>query len=244
MKEVRMLKIKSLLAAGILLTGLSSTAMAQIGEQRQNLSVGFNAGANINSVSFTPKIKQNSMMGITGGLTARYISEKYFAMICGVQVELNFSQRGWDELFETLDENNQTVKDPSRSYTRNMTYVDIPFLAHLAFGKDKGLQFFINAGPQIGFLIGESEEINVDMNNLSNTQKAIYDHKIPNKFDYGIAAGGGVELRTRKAGNFLVEGRYYFALSDFVSTTKKDYFSRAAHGTITVKLTYLFDLKK
>lgn len=244
MKEVRMLKIKSLLAAGILLTGLSSTAMAQIGEQRQNLSVGFNAGANINSVSFTPKIKQNSMMGITGGLTARYISEKYFAMICGVQVELNFSQRGWDELFETLDENNQTVKDPSRSYTRNMTYVDIPFLAHLAFGKDKGLQFFINAGPQIGFLIGESEEINVDMNNLSNTQKAIYDNKIPNKFDYGIAAGGGVELRTRKAGNFLVEGRYYFALSDFVSTTKKDYFSRAAHGTITVKLTYLFDLKK
>lgn len=244
MKESKKLKIKSLLAASVLLTGLSTSAMAQIGEQRQNLSVGFNAGANINSVSFTPRIKQNSMTGITGGLTARYISEKYFAMICGVQVELNFSQRGWDELFETLDENNQTVKDPSRSYTRNMTYVDIPFLAHLAFGKDKGVQFFVNAGPQISFLIGESEDINVDMNNLTNTQKEIYDHKIPNKFDYGIAAGGGLELRTRKAGNFLVEGRYYFALSDFVSTTKKDYFSRAAHGTITVKLTYLFDLKK
>ncbi|GAE81957.1 porin family protein [Bacteroides reticulotermitis] len=244
MKESKKLKIKSLLAASVLLTGLSTSAMAQIGEQRQNLSVGFNAGANINSVSFTPRIKQNSMTGITGGLTARYISEKYFAMICGVQVELNFSQRGWDELFETLDENNQTVKDPSRSYTRNMTYVDIPFLAHLAFGKDRGVQFFVNAGPQISFLIGESEDINVDMNNLTNTQKEIYDHKIPNKFDYGIAAGGGLELRTRKAGNFLVEGRYYFALSDFVSTTKKDYFSRAAHGTITVKLTYLFDLKK
>ncbi|KAB6221579.1 PorT family protein, partial [Bacteroides xylanisolvens] len=24
----------------------------------------------------------------------------------------------------------------------------------------------------------------------------------------------------------------------------KDYFARAAHGTITIKLTYLFDLKK
>ncbi len=244
MKESKKLKIKSLLAAGVLLTGLSTSAMAQIGEQRQNLSVGFNAGANINSVSFTPRIKQNSMTGITGGLTARYISEKYFAMICGVQVELNFSQRGWDELFEMTDANNQTVKDPNKSYTRNMTYVDIPFLAHLAFGKDRGVQFFVNAGPQISFLIGESEDINVDMNNLNNTQKEIYDHKIPNKFDYGIAAGGGLELRTRKAGNFLVEGRYYFALSDFVSTTKKDYFSRAAHGTITVKLTYLFDLKK
>ena len=82
------------------------------------------------------------------------------------------------------------------------------------------------------------------MNSLSNTQKALYGVKIQNKFDYGIAGGGGVELRTKKAGSFIVEGRYYFALSDFYSTTKKDYFARAAHGTITIKFTYLFDLKK
>ena len=76
-------------------------------------------------------------MGITGGLTARYISEKYFAMICGAQVELNVSQRGWDQLFETisLDANGYEVtsKDPTKTYTRKMTYIDIPFLAHLAF---------------------------------------------------------------------------------------------------------------
>ena len=184
-------------------------------------------------------------MGITGGLTARYISEKYFAMICGAQVELNFSQRGWDELFEIAGENGEPVKDTSRAYTRKLNYIDIPFLAHLAFGNEKGLQFFLNLGPQIGFLIGESEKTtNIDMNSLTNTQKAVYGGKLDNKFDYGIAGGGGVELRTKKAGSFLVEGRYYFALSDFYSTSKKDYFSRAAHGTITVKLTYLFDLKK
>lgn len=77
------------------------------------------------------------------------------------------------------------------------------------------------------------------MNSLSDTQKALYGVKIQNKFDYGIAGGGGVELRTKKAGSFIVEGRYYFALSDFYSN-----FARAAHGTITIKLTYLFDLKK
>ena len=64
-----------------------------------------------------------------------------------------------------------------------------------------------------------------------------------NKFDYGITGGAGLELRT-KAGNFLVEGRYYYALSDFYKSTKKDYFSRSAHGTIVAKITYLFDLKK
>lgn len=240
-----MIKIKPFLMAASLFMGFALPAIAQIGEPRNNLSVGFNAGANLNSVSFTPTVKQNSMTGITGGLTARYISEKYFAMICGAQVELNFSQRGWDELFEIPGENGDLVKDPTRKYTRKMTYMDIPFLAHLAFGRDTGLQLFVNLGPQIGILISESEEMkNINMDELSRTQKALYDVKTPNKFDYGIAGGGGVELRTKKLGSFLIEGRYYFALSDFYSTTKKDYFARAAHSTITVKFTYLFDLKK
>ena len=240
-----MIKIKPFLIATLLLTGFALPATAQIGEARSNLSVGVNGGVNLNSVSFTPSIKQNSLMGITGGLTARYISEKYFAMICGAQVELNVSQRGWDQLFEIPGENGEMEKDPTQTYTRKMTYIDIPFLAHLAFGRDRGLQFFVHAGPQISFLIGESETISgVNMDQLSNTQKAVYGVKIQNKFDYGIAGGGGVELRTKKAGSFIVEGRYYFALSDFYSTTKKDYFARAAHGTITIKLTYLFDLKK
>ena len=189
-----MIKIKSVLIAASLIMGLALPATAQIGEPRQNFSVGFNGGVNLNSASFTPKIKQNSLMGITGGLTARYISEKYFAMICGAQVELNISQRGWDELFEIMDANGQTVEDPTRSYTRKMTYIDIPFLAHLAFGKERGLQFFVNAGPQIGLLIGESESMeNIDMNKLTDTQKAVYGDKIQNKFDYGIAGGGGIQ---------------------------------------------------
>lgn len=240
-----MIKIKPFLIAALLSAGFTLPATAQIGEPRSNFSVGVNGGINLNSTSFTPTIKQNSLMGITGGLTARYISEKYFAMICGAQVELNFSQRGWDELFEIPGDNGEMVEDPTQTYTRKMTYIDIPFLAHLAFGNERGLQFFLNLGPQVGFLIGESEKIDgVDMDRLSSTQKAVYGVKIQNKFDYGIAGGGGVELRTKKAGSFIVEGRYYFALSDFYKTAKKDYFARAAHGTISVKLTYLFDLKK
>ena len=47
-----------------------------------------------------------------------------------------------------------------------------------------------------------------------------HDKNVENKFDYGITGGAGLELRT-KAGNFLVEGRYYYALSDFYKSTKK-----------------------
>ena len=207
-------------------------ATAQLGEERHNFAVGINGGLNMNSVSFDPKIKQNTLNGMEMGVTMRYMSEKYFKMMCGVQMEINYSQRGWSEKIEDGSGN---------TYSRTMNYVEIPLLAHLAFGKDalnRGVKFFINAGPQIGLLIGESESMeNIDMNTLTNTQKAVYGDKIQNKFDYGIAGGGGIEFRTKKVGSFLLEGRYYFALSDFYSTTKKDYFSRAAHGTITVKLT-------
>lgn len=227
--------------------GISLPSIAQIGEQRNNFAIGINGGVNLNTVSFEinnaassqSKIKQNMLMGITGGLTARYISEKYFAMICGLQVELNIAQKGWDELYETAD----GQKDLSRSYVRNMTYLEIPFLAHLAFGKDRGAQVFLNLGPQIGFLLSDSEDAEGWTNEQMNIQKE-YGKKMENKFDYGIAGGLGLEIRTKKAGNFLLEGRYYFGLADFFGNTKKDPFARSANRTITIKLSYLFDLKK
>ena len=70
-------------------------ATAQLGEERHNFAVGINGGLNMNSVSFDPKIKQNTLNGMEMGVTMRYMSEKYFKMMCGVQMEINYSQRGW-----------------------------------------------------------------------------------------------------------------------------------------------------
>ena len=213
-------------------------AHAQLGDQRHNFSIGGSAGINMSSVSFEPTIKQGSLIGPTFGVTARYISEKYFKMICGIQGEINVSQRGWKEVIE--DGTNDT-------YHRSMTYVEIPLLAHLAFGKDKGhgARFVLNLGPQISFLTGEkehqSEKWTPDYRPNGTNQQ--YGKMAENKFDYGIIGGGGVELRTG-VGNFVLEARYYFGLSDFYNSTKKDYFSRSAHSYICAKLTYLFDLKK
>ena len=145
------MKIKNIIGIALLLTVWALPGRAQVGEQRHNLAVGFNGGINLNSVSFSPTVRQKNLMGINGGLTARYISEKYFSMICGAQIELNFSQHGWDEYSEDY---------PELQYTRKMNYVEIPLLAHLAFGKDRGVQFFVHAGPQIGFFISDTRTKN------------------------------------------------------------------------------------
>ena len=149
--------MKTKIFATLCLLFIGLALHAQVGEQRYNFAIGVNGGINMNKVSFMPTVNQKNLMGINAGLTARYISEKYFNMICGAQIEVNFSQRGWDEFYEYT---------PDVHYTRTMNYVEIPFLAHLAFGKDKGLQFFLNIGPQVAFLISDSEKQTGDMNEV------------------------------------------------------------------------------
>lgn len=216
---------------GIALWLNTFTASAQLQEQKHNFSIGLSGGVNFGNVDFSPRIKQGYLVGPQAGFTARYISEKYFSMICGIQAEVNYSRRGWKEVIEN---------DSGDSYHRSMDYIEVPLLAHMAFGKEygNGARFILNLGPQIGFLVGEKET-----HAIPSIQKEQYGKAAENSFDYGLIGGGGVEIRTG-IGHFLLEGRYYFGLSDFFNTTKKDYFSRSAHTYICGKITYLFDITK
>lgn len=215
--------------------------MAQVGELRDNVSIGFNGGYNLSSVDFSPTIKQGLQPGYTGGATLRYTTEKYFALICAAQLEVNFAQRGW----------NETIDDGSdNTYRRTTNYIEIPFFAHLGWGKEnRGFQFFINAGPQIGLFLSDEEfygftqEKPWDPSNRPNNQTAQYGKKVENTLEYGIAGGAGIELKTG-IGNFIVEGRYFFGLSDMFGNSKADPFGRSANTTITAKITYLIDILK
>lgn len=221
----------------VLVLAASLSVRAQIGDYRNNLAVGINGGVNFSSVSFSPSIKQTNHQGIHGGVTARYICEKYFAMICGVQVELNYSQRGWKEKIEDGSGN---------TYQRTLNYLEIPFLAHIAFGRERGVRFFLNAGPQMNFFLSDKEEKGGGEWNPAYRPNGVvyqYGKAVDNKFDYGITGGLGLEVRTG-IGHFLVEGRYYYGLSDIYGNSKKDDFSRSGNSTICGKITYLFDLSK
>lgn len=217
----------------VVTVAFSTVASAQVGDLQNNFSVGVNAGVNLTSAQFSPTVRQNQLMGTVLGVTGRYISEKYFGMTCGIRMEVNYSQHGWKEFVEGFDD---------LQFQRTLNYVDIPFLAHLAFGKK--FQFFIDGGPQIGFYLSDSSKISGDWDSVSGIVVEQHTLDIKHKFDYGITGGIGLELKTRKAGNFLLEGRYYYALSDFFGNEKQDYFGRSANTTISIKLTYLFDITK
>lgn len=204
---------------------------AQIEESRNLLEIGVSGGLNLNKAEFQPTIRQKMLNGINGGICVRYTSEKYFSMICAAQIEVNFSQRGWEEDFDDGTDNR---------YSRLLNYIEIPLLAHLSWGKEeKGFQFFVNLGPQFGFFISDSEtyEGNWKPEERPVSLQPIYGKEVYNKFDYGIAGGAGIELKT-KAGNFFIEGRYYYGLADIFNNSKLDDFGRSANQTITARIGY------
>lgn len=242
--------IHKLIALALLLLPL--TVQAQIGEHRNTLSVGVNGGYNLTSIRFTPKVVQSMKGGINGGLTVRYTVEKYFSTIASIQAEINYSQLGWKENIQDVNDNaviNATT-GLAEQYERTINYVQIPFMAHLAWGREnKGINFFVNAGPQLGIYLSESTKTNFDwvkrnMTDRANTIVAQDTMKVENKFDYGIAAGAGIEWAIPKVGRFTLEGRYYYGLGNIYGDSKRDYFASSNFGTITIKLGYLFDITR
>lgn len=234
-----------------LFLALPWSLFAQIGEHRNTLSVGPTAGWNITNIKFTPKVEQKGLGGFSGGVALRYTVEKYFSTICSIQLELNYAQMGWKEDIKDINNNpviNATT-GAAENYSRTINYIQVPFLAHLAWDKEKkGLNFFVNAGPQLGAYISESmkSNFNFDKRNTADRMSSVVAQdtmKVENKFDYGIAAGLGVEYTIPKVGHFLLEGRYYYGLGNIYGDSKRDYFASSNYQTISIKLSYLFDLK-
>ena len=223
---------------------------AQIGEHRNDLAIGFNGGLNMSSVSFTPKVSQAKLNGITGGLSVRYVCEKYFSTVCSLYGEINYSQMGWKE--DIVDVNDMPVINTAtglpEEYSRTVNYIQVPLMAHLAWGREqKGFAFFVNLGPQFGIYMSESTKTNFDLSDRNAADRvnpvcAQDTMAVENKFDYGIAAGAGIEFSHPKVGHFLLEGRYYYGLGNIYGDSKRDYFGSSNFGTITVKLAYLFDI--
>lgn len=231
---------------------VTKLVFSQVGEYRNDLSIGINAGYVFSNVYFQPKVGQSLHGGITGGVTLKYVCEKYFKTICAIQAELNYAGIGWKE--NILNANNSpvinTVTGKAEEYERTMNYIQLPILAHLGWGREhNGLQFFFQAGPQLGYCISESTKTNFNVNERNEKERvnntvAQDTMAIEHKFDYGIAAGIGMEYSHSKIGRMMLEARYYYGLGNIYGDSKRDYFGRSNFGNIVLKFTYLFDIIK
>ncbi|GHV21787.1 hypothetical protein FACS189428_2780 [Clostridia bacterium] len=215
---------------GLLFIFMAFALHSQTPEFQPSWAFGLNAGATLSSVGFTPSVPQTTLLQESGGLVVRYISEKNF----GIQLELNYALRGWKEETDTVSHFNK--------YSRSLAYIELPLMTHFYYDLGKRARIVFNAGPQIGYNIGE-KELERDILNppVPKPDKVIYyDQKVQQKFDYGITGGLGLEIRTG-IGNFILEGRYYYGLSDFFKSDKGEDFQSSHNQVIGVKIAYLIE---
>ena len=122
------------------------------------------------------------------------------------------------------------------NYSRRADYVEFPLLTHLYWGKTN--RFIFNLGPKISYLLQETDL----KNNVTETAEEQQKTAIYHPFDYGIAAGFGYNLHTRRVGVYQLETRAYYGISNIFADTKKDYFRASNFLNISVSLGYYFQL--
>ena len=186
--------------------------------------VGGQAGVMASSMIFNPTVEgieiPNSPLSVNGGLVFRYAGHK----VCGVQAEINYMQRGWREIGEGYD------------YSRQLSYIEIPFLTHLYFG-GKHLRGFFNLGPQIGYCILDKEK------GIKDPKQTHQYAKIDNPFDWGVAGGLGIYYRTNKIGLFQLEARFNYSFGNLFDNKKTDHFQMSTPINLSINLAYLREIK-
>lgn len=201
-----------------------------------NISVGGKAGATFSRVNFNPTVQQVMLPGVTAGVMFRYIEEKNFGLIA----ELNLTQRGWKENFEESD----------YKYNHSFTYLELPIMTHIYFGSQRVKGFF-NLGPEINVMLGDGIKSNFNYQEAGSMDYFLNDTrhieqmsmKVENRLDYGICGGAGIELGLNSKHSLLLEGRFYYGLTDVFPNHKTDIFSSSNSMTVMVTLGYSYRLK-
>lgn len=204
---------------------------------KSHVHIGAKGGAALSSMSFSPSVEQSMTNGFIGGLAFRYAEERHVGLVA----ELNIAQRGWKESFE--------VGEPFE-YNRTLTYIQIPLMTHIFFGGQR-FKGFINLGPEVSYLIGNSINANFDYGDVPNVPGFPVTNRmteqlsmaVKNKFDYGITGGIGMECKLNHRHSITLEGRYYFGLGNIFPASKKDVFDASRHSSIMVTLGYYYRIK-
>jgi hypothetical protein len=200
------------------------------------IAVGGKGGVSLSRVNFNPTVQQQFLPGVTAGVMFRYIEERNF----GILAELNLTQRGWKENFEESD----------YKYSHQFTYLELPIMTHIFFG-NRRVKGFFNLGPEINVMLGDGIKSNFTYTDAENMDYFINDTRhieqmtmqVNNKLDYGICAGAGMEVNLNPKHSLLLEGRFYYGLTDVFPNHKTDMFSSSNSMSITVTLGYFYRLK-
>lgn len=165
-------------------------AMIQIStaQEKSEYKLGFKGGVNFTNVGTKTGVTNKSLTGVHFGLFAKLPITNSFA----VQPELYFTTKGGELTYQNV------VVDGTAKF--NLNYIEVPVLA--VFKIFPGFNFQV--GPYASYLVSSKvKNVNeVSFNFEDNIQSGDF-----NKFDTGLMAGFGIDVKSVEIGV-----RYNFGL--------------------------------
>ncbi len=186
--------------------------------------VGINLGASASKMNFNPVVEQDINIGYGGGFIFKHFSEKTL----GLQVELNFTQKGWAEKLEA-----------NNIYSRRLNYIELPCMTHVEVGKSNK-RLFLNVGPCFSLMFSDKEKISLE------DEKGLEKHyqvKIDNKLEFGAAFGIGL-TRSTSYGELQFEIRGNQGITGIFGNKSNNLFSFSQNQQVGVKIAYFYNLGK
>ena len=157
-------------------------------QEKSEYKLGFKGGVNFTNVGTTTGVTNKSLTGVHFGLFAKLPITNSFA----VQPELYFTTKGGELTYQNV------VVDGTAKF--NLNYIEVPVLA--VFKIFPGFNFQV--GPYASYLVSSKvKNVNqVSFNFEDNIQSGDF-----NKFDTGVMAGFGIDIKSVEIGV-----RYNFGL--------------------------------
>nr|WP_321225111.1 porin family protein [uncultured Psychroserpens sp.] len=154
-------------------------------EDKQKSNAGIKGGYNLAAVTFDGEDETGQRHSFHIGIYGEsFISDNF-----SIQPELIYSQQGYE------------ISNSSGTFTQKLNYINLPIMLKVYPSNN----FFLEAGPQVGYAISHKEEFDSNFNLFDTSQE--FD---PNSFDYGVNFGAGF-----KTNNGVSLGvRYHLGLGD------------------------------
>ena len=177
---------------------ISLLALITFGFQAANAQItyGVKAGAGTSNTTLIHGVSKNRIGFVGGGFAE--IPLTYKNNLHYLQVEVLYTNQGEFSKFREGD------KDKYKAF---LNYINIPIM-YKYFLSDADTDFFLEAGPQLGFLV--SKNFDLEGPEIENDTE--------NKFDLALAAGIGFSLERKYEVNF----RYSYGMTDSYKTFNGD----------------------
>ena len=180
---------------------------------------GIKAGMNVSSITDDAGLEdQGSRIGFNAGVFATIPVAESFS----IQPEVLYSQYG--------DKYDDVILGTRYSYQRKLDYIAVPVMFQYNFVPN----FYLEAGPEFGFLVSAKNKLKNETNNNTITESGNYKDSL-NTFNFGIGIGAGYYFTD----NIGITARYVAGVSD-LAKDRPDNQDAIRNNVFQVGLAYKF----